>query len=186
MKHIAIFASGSGTNAENLVRHFNESGDIKVSVIFCNNPKAYVIHRAEQLNVPCRLFTKNQFSDLEEMLVSLNIDYIILAGFLLKVPENIISAYRGRIINIHPALLPKYGGRGMYGMNVHNAVIEAGEKESGITIHLIDEHYDRGVTLFQAKCTIEAGDTPEMLAAKIHILEQANFPQVVENYIKRQ
>ncbi|MDD2293750.1 MAG: phosphoribosylglycinamide formyltransferase [Bacteroidales bacterium] len=183
MNRIAIFASGSGTNAENIINYFSKDLNISVVLLLCNNPDAGVIVRAKRLGVPFRLFSKGEFDEIHALLRELKVDYLILAGFLLKVPDNLVASYSGRIINIHPALLPKYGGKGMYGMNVHNAVIAAKEKESGITIHIVDNMYDHGTTLFQAKCPIEAHDTPEDLAAKIHILEQANFPRVIKEYI---
>lgn len=184
MNRIAIFASGSGTNAENIINYFSKHQAISVVLVLCNNPSAGVIQRAERLGVPLKLFTKASFSEIPTILKEYKADYLILAGFLLQVPEYLIAAYPGRIINIHPALLPKYGGKGMYGMNVHNAVLSAKESVSGITIHLVDEHYDHGTTLFQAKCAINEGDTAEDLAAKIHILEQNNFPRVIKEYIE--
>lgn len=183
MINIAVFASGSGTNAENLINYFNNTTDIRVSAVLCNNPKAYVITRAAKLGVPCHLFSKGEWERVDELLSHYNIDYIVLAGFLLQVPEPLIESFPDRIINIHPALLPNYGGKGMYGMNVHNAVIAAKEKESGITIHLVDKHYDHGATLFQAKCSLTEEDTPDTLAAKIHELEQKYFPAVVMQHI---
>lgn len=183
MINIAVFASGSGTNAENLINYFNKTADIRVAVVLCNNPKAYVITRAANLEVPCHLFSKGEWEKVDEVLNNYNIEYIVLAGFLLQVPESLIETFPDRIINIHPALLPNYGGKGMYGMNVHNAVIAAGERESGITIHLVDKHYDHGTTLFQAKCTLTEEDTPDTLAAKIHELEQKYFPPVVMQHI---
>lgn len=185
MINIAIYASGSGTNAENLITFFSNSSLARVSIVLCNNPKAGVIERAKRLEVPCQVFKKDALGETLSTLQSYSIDFIILAGFLLKFPDEIIEKYTGRIINIHPALIPNYCGKGMYGHHVHEAVIAAKEKESGITIHLVDNQYDHGTILFQAKCTIDENDTPDDLAAKIHILEQKHFPEVVEEYLNR-
>lgn len=195
MKHVAIFASGSGTNAQNLIEYFNygknrsnkTSPDTKVEVVICNKPGAYVLTRAEKLGVPTAVLNKEELTNsterLFELLKQYSIDYIILAGYLLKIPAELIEMYPDKIINIHPALLPAYGGKGMYGHHVHEAVVAAKEKESGITIHLVDEKYDNGKILFQAKCSIDPTDTPDDVAEKIHHLEQANFPRVVDEYI---
>ena len=189
MNNIAIFASGSGTNAENIINYFSKREDVCVKSIFCNNPNAFVIERGRRCNIPTFLFTKAELNDSSNNIVlselrRLEVDYIILAGFLLKIPAQFISDYPAKIINIHPALLPNYGGKGMYGMNVHEAVIAAKETKSGITIHIVDEQYDHGKNIFQAECVIEESDTPDDLAAKIHTLEQNNFPQVIDDYIK--
>ena len=195
MKHVAIFASGSGTNAQNLIEYFNygknrsnkTSPDTKVEVVICNKPGAYVLTRAEKLGVPTAVLNKEELTNsterLFELLKQYSIDYIILAGYLLKIPAELIEMYPDKIINIHPALLPAYGGKGMYGHHVHEAVVAAKAKESGITIHLVDEKYDNGTILFQAKCSIDPTDTPDDVAKKIHHLEQANFPRVVDEYI---
>ena len=195
MKHVAIFASGSGTNAQNLIEYFKygknrskkTSPDTKVEVVICNKPGAYVLTRAEKLGVPTAVLNKEELTNsterLFELLKQYSIDYIILAGYLLKIPAELIEMYPDKIINIHPALLPAYGGKGMYGHHVHEAVVAAKEKESGITIHLVDEKYDNGKILFQAKCSIDPTDTPDDVAEKIHHLEQANFPRVVDEYI---
>ena len=183
MSKIAIFASGSGTNAENLVKNFANS-EIQVVRIYCNNPKAGVIDRAKRLSVPCTVFSKEEWnSAVCDQLRAEGVEYIILAGFLLLLPTTIIKECNNKIINIHPSLLPKYGGKGMYGSRVHEAVIAAKEKESGITIHLVNEEYDKGEPLFQAKCPVLPTDTPDMLAARVHELEYKYFPQVVEQYI---
>jgi phosphoribosylglycinamide formyltransferase-1 len=183
MSKIAIFASGSGTNVENLVKNFANS-EIQVVRIYCNNPKAGVIDRAKRLAVPCTVFSKEDWnSAVCDQLRAEGVEYIILAGFLLLLPSTIIKEYNNKIINIHPSLLPKYGGKGMYGSRVHEAVIAAKEKESGITIHLVNEEYDKGEPLFQAKCPVLPTDTPDMLAARVHELEYKYFPQVVEQYI---
>ena len=195
MKHLAIFASGSGTNAQNLIEYFNygknrsgqRGSEIRVELVICNKPQAYVVERAKKLDVPSVVLSKEELTTntqkLFELLSQYNIDYIILAGYLLKIPAELIDKYHDRIINIHPALLPAYGGKGMYGHHVHEAVVAAGEKESGITIHLVDEKYDNGKILFQAKCEVAPSDTPDDVAEKIHHLEQANFPRVVDEYI---
>jgi phosphoribosylglycinamide formyltransferase-1 len=183
---IAIFASGSGTNAENIVDFFKMDSHIKVSLILSNKNSAYVLERARKLGVKNTVFTPEQLNNstfVDEILDEEKIDAIILSGFLLKVPDRIIAKYPGRIINIHPALLPKFGGKGMYGMNVHKAVIESGDTQSGITIHLVDELYDNGTILFQSTCDVEPGDTPESLAEKIHKLEYRYFPEVIGKYL---
>ena len=189
MDNIAIFASGSGSNAENIIRHFNRGNTATVKLVVCNKENAQVLERARNSGVPSAVMPREELTDgnPQKLLTLLNeyqINTIILAGYLLKIPEILTTTYRGRIINIHPALLPKFGGKGMYGMNVHRAVIEAGEAESGITIHLVDAVYDNGKILFQASCPVIPTDTPESLAAKIHALEKEHFPAVIENYIK--
>lgn len=188
--NIAVFASGSGSNAENMVNHFNlrsdNSNTAKISVILSNKKDAYVLQRAARLGVPAETFSYSDFQKEEVMLPLLekyHINFIVLAGFLLKVPPFLIDKFQHRILNIHPALLPNYGGKGMYGEKVHQAVIAAGEKESGITVHVIDQNYDQGLTIYQAKCPITKEDTPETLAAKIHELERA-YPEVTEKYIE--
>ncbi|HQG55664.1 MAG TPA: phosphoribosylglycinamide formyltransferase [Bacteroidales bacterium] len=186
MKHIAIFASGSGSNAENIIRYFNDKKNAKVALVLSNKPDAYVIKRAEKLNVPVKVFNREDFynsNNVLDTLISYNIDFIVLAGFLWLVPENILRHYKRRIVNIHPALLPLYGGKGMYGDRVHRAVIESGDSESGITIHYVDEKYDNGDIIFQARCRVEPGETPESLAAKIHELEYKYYPQIIEKLI---
>ena len=183
MINIAIYASGSGTNAENIINYFHNSLNVNVVMVLCNNPEAGVLERAVRLNVPSMVFSKSELPGTLAILKEHSVDLIILAGFLLKIPDEIIDNYRSRIINIHPSLIPNYCGPGMYGHHVHEAVIAAKERESGITIHLVDNQYDHGEILFQAKCPIDAGDTPDDLAAKIHILEQKHFPSVIEQYI---
>ncbi|MEZ5070174.1 MAG: phosphoribosylglycinamide formyltransferase [Bacteroidales bacterium] len=186
MKRIAVFASGSGTNAENLIRHFRTSDKGEVVLVLCNKPGAGVIDRAGRLSVPVHLFDRTQFSETGEVLQVLQearIDFLVLAGFLWLVPGELVEAYPGRIVNIHPALLPAYGGKGMYGQRVHEAVLAAGEKESGITIHHVNAKYDEGDVIFQARCPVEAGDTPDVLAARVHALEYAHFPGVVEKLL---
>ncbi|OJV20756.1 MAG: phosphoribosylglycinamide formyltransferase [Bacteroidetes bacterium 41-46] len=184
--NIAIFASGSGTNAENLIKFFSQSKSIKVALVLSNKNDAYVLERARNLNVPTYTFSPYELTDtslVDNRLNELKIDAIVLAGFLLKIPDRLLTKFPDRIINIHPALLPNYGGKGMYGLKVHTAVIDAGESESGITIHLVDGKYDNGKTLFQAKCKVDSGETPESLAMKIHDLEYRFFPKIVNEFL---
>ena len=188
MKNIAIFASGSGTNAENLIRFFRTSQFGKVRIVLSNRPDAGVLDRAQSLEVESFVFTREQFYNSEEVLNLLferDINYIVLAGFLWLVPDNLLLPFDNKIVNIHPALLPKYGGKGMYGSRVHRAVIEAGESESGITIHHVNQEYDEGDIIFQASCKIEPGETPDSLAEKIHELEYTYFPAVVESLLNK-
>lgn len=191
MNHIAIFASGSGTNAENIVRYFEKTGSAKVALILCNNPKAGVVARAARLGIPCRVFSSQEFYEttaiidlLKESATGEQIDLIVLAGFLWLVPAALIRAFPKKIINIHPALLPKYGGKGMYGMKVHEAVIQNKETGSGITIHFVNEHFDEGEIISQVHCTVEPGETPESLSKKIHHLEYTHFPIVIEEVLQ--
>lgn len=186
MKQLAVFASGSGSNAEHLAVTFAQGGIARVAAIYCNNPKAYVIERAAKLNIPLVLFNRDEFVHAESLVRDLHdrqIDLIVLAGFLWLVPEPLTRAFAGRIVNIHPALLPKFGGKGMYGMAVHKAVLAAGETESGITIHLIDEVYDRGKILLQVSCPVLPDDTPETLADRVHQLEYQHYPGVIEQML---
>lgn len=183
---IAIFASGAGSNAEKIIAHLQNHTSIKVSLIVCNKPGAGVLGIAAANQIPTLLIEKERFFRGDAYLPELKsreIGFVVLAGFLWKVPDALVAAYPNKIINIHPALLPKYGGKGMYGMHVHAAVIAAGEKESGITIHYVNEHFDEGAPIFQATCPIEPGDTPEKLAEKIHVLEHRHFPEVVERVV---
>lgn len=183
MKNIAVFASGSGSNAQQLIEHFNKGAKARVVLIVTNNPKAYVIERAKQLNVPCLLVDKIEFEKSTRLLDELKkfeIDFIVLAGFLWLVPDYLLKTYSDKIVNIHPALLPKYGGKGMYGNNVHKAVIANKEKESGITIHFVNGQYDEGKIIFQKKCNVDPVDTAETLAEKIHGLEHKYYPAIVE------
>ena len=187
LARIAIFASGSGTNAENNIEHFGKDGNISVVLLLSNKKDAYVLERVKKFGTDSVVFSNNELQNsnlIDNILSSKKVDYLILAGFLLKMPERIVDNYKGRIINIHPALLPKFGGKGMYGNNVHKAVIEAGEKRSGITIHLVDKDYDRGTILFQAECDLSVNENCDSLAEKIHRLEQLYFPLIVEGYIK--
>ena len=185
MKKIAILASGEGTNAERIIRYFLEKRTAEVALVITNKAQAGVLKRAERLSVPSLILTAQEFAGGKalEALHLYNIDFIVLAGFLLKVPDTILHDYPNKIVNIHPALLPKFGGKGMYGNRVHEAVIAAAEKESGITIHFINEHYDEGDTIFQATCPVMPDDTPETLAARVHALEYEHFPQVIERIL---
>ncbi len=179
---IAIFASGSGSNAQRIAEYFAGTGLLQISAIYCNNSEAYVLERAKLLGIPSVLFNRHDFyhtTSIMDDMKNRKTDWIILAGFLWLIPETILKSFPQRIINIHPALLPAYGGKGMYGMKVHESVIASGDKQSGITIHHVNELYDEGDIIFQATCQIQPGDTPEILAAKIHELEYENFPVVI-------
>lgn len=189
MHRLAIFASGSGTNAENIIRYFQNKPQIRVSCICTNRADAYVTERVKPYNVPVLIFSRQDFYETDKVLDYLQenkIDWIILAGFLWLIPENLIKRYSSRIINIHPALLPKYGGKGMYGASVHKAVIENREKQSGITIHFVNNEYDKGNIIFQVACDIDATDTPDTLATRVHALEYEHFPRVIEQVIEGQ
>ena len=183
MKRIAIFASGSGTNAQKIIEHFRDNENIEVSIVLSNNEDAYVLKRASDFKIPSYVFDRQMFYDTEQVhdiLRDIGIDFIVLAGFLWLVPANLLSTWAGRIVNIHPALLPKFGGKGMYGDRVHKAVISAGEKETGITIHYVNEVYDDGEIIFQKKFDILPDDTADSIAERIHVLEHEHFPRVVE------
>jgi len=187
MKKIAVFASGSGSNAERLVDFFKSRTDAKVTMIVCNKPDAGVVARAHRLRIPLVLISKRAFYESDSVLYTLQqegIDAIVLAGFLWLIPENLISAYAGRMLNLHPALLPAYGGKGMYGHKVHQAVIANGESKSGITIHLVNAEYDKGQILAQFETAIGPGETAESLAVKIHALEHAHLPEVVADWVR--
>ncbi len=185
MKNIAIFASGEGTNAENIIRCFKESGTINVMLLVYNRKEAGVRLRAERLGVKTEYIPKSMFGDSEKVLSVLreaNVDVIVLSGFLLFIPEYLLEAYHNKIINIHPSLLPLHGGAGMHGLHVHEDVIACNETETGITVHVADAQLDHGCVLFQAKCPVERDDTPEQLAARVHKLEYAYFPEVIERF----
>jgi phosphoribosylglycinamide formyltransferase-1 len=189
MKRIAVFASGSGTNAENLVSYFRKTGSCEIALIVTNNPSAGVIAKANRLDVKVSLFSKTELMNgelISSHLQDEKIDFIILAGYLLLVPAVLITNFQNRIINIHPALLPGHGGKGFYGENVHRSVIASGAIMSGITIHYVNEKFDEGEIIFQAACHVDANETSESLAKKIHELEYAYFPVVVEKIIKTQ
>jgi phosphoribosylglycinamide formyltransferase-1 len=185
MKKIVIFASGSGTNAENIIKYFKSTNTGTVVSVFTNNPNAKVIERAKNFQIPTEIFSKEELSSgkVLQKLLDIDPDLIVLAGFLLKFPKNIVESYPNTIINIHPALLPNYGGKGMYGMNVHRAIVENKEKETGITIHYVNENYDEGNIIFQKKVILLITDTPEVVAEKIHELEQKYFPKVIEEVL---
>lgn len=186
MKNIAIFASGAGSNAQKIIDHFRHSTIARVSMILCNKPEAGVLKIAEKEGIPTVLIEKDLFFRTDhyiKVLQQADTDLIVLAGFLWKVPANLVQAFPDRIINIHPALLPKYGGKGMYGNFVHEAVILAKETESGITIHFVNEKYDDGATILQERCTVSPDDTPATLAAKIHLLEHQWYPVIVERLL---
>ena len=185
MKNLAIFASGEGTNAENIIRYFENSGTAKVTLLVYNRKEAGVRLRAERLGVRTEYIPKSMFGDSEKVLATLreaNTDIIVLAGFLLFMPEYLLETYHNRIINIHPSLLPLHGGKGMHGIHVHEDVLACGDKETGITVHVADAQLDHGCVLFQAKCPVERGDTPEDVAARVHKLEYAYFPEVIERF----
>jgi len=187
MNKIAILASGSGSNAENIINHFKSQPQVEVVLILSNKKDAYVHERAKNLNIPSYTINKEGFEkgDALRLLEDNHIDFIILAGFLLKIPENILKAYPNKIINIHPALLPKYGGKGMYGEYVHEAVVANKEKETGITIHYVNKHYDEGEIIFQTQCEVLSSDTPDQVAEKVHHLEYEHFPKVIEKVLTR-
>ena len=188
MKNIAIFASGSGTNAENLIKFFRTSPFGRVQIVLSNRADAGVLGRAQSLDIESFVFNREQFynsEDVLEVLLERHIDFIVLAGFLWLVPDYLLQTFENKIVNIHPALLPKYGGKGMYGSHVHRAVIEAGDPESGISIHYVNARYDEGDIIFQARCDIAPGETPDSLAGKVHELEYAHFPGVVEGLLKQ-
>lgn len=181
--NIALFASGNGTNVQRICEYFCGNERIRAVVLFCNNPKAGVLERAEKLGLPVVMINRKTLADRDFMIEALHhhkVNALVLAGFLALVPPFLVEEYAGHIYNIHPALLPKFGGKGMYGMHVHEAVVAAGEKQSGITVHLVNELYDRGEILFQASCPVASTDTAEDVASKIHKLEQEYFPQVLE------
>jgi len=185
---IAIFASGSGTNAEAIIKYFRNHETIEIALLLSNNPQAYALERAKKFNIKSGVFNRSQFRESNEVLNKLEdhaITHIVLAGFLWLVPQNLIDAFPSHIVNVHPALLPKYGGKGMYGSNVHEAVRAANEIETGITIHIVDEHYDEGDILFQARCEVNSEDTPEAIAQKVHHLEHTHYPREIERWIMR-
>jgi phosphoribosylglycinamide formyltransferase-1 len=187
-KRIAIFASGSGSNAQKLMEHFKRNPDIEVALVLTNNSDAYVLQRADSFEIPSHIFDKHEFyktDNIIDLLKNLDIDLIVLAGFLWLIPKNLIHEYPGRIINIHPAILPKFGGKGMYGDFVHKAVMEAGEPEGGITIHYVNENYDEGEYIYQAKYRIEKDDNLEMVKFKGQQLEHLHYPRIVEGLLKK-
>jgi phosphoribosylglycinamide formyltransferase-1 len=185
MKKILLFASGTGSNVENIIHHFKNHHDIIIVGVYTNNPNAQVIDKAKNHNVPTLIFNREQLTNgfVFDKIAELKPDLIVLAGFLWKMPEAIVKAYPNKIINIHPALLPKYGGKGMYGIKVHQTVLENKEKETGITIHYVNEHYDEGEFIFQEKVNIEECASADEIANKIHELEHKHFPQIIEKLL---
>lgn len=185
MKKIAILASGSGSNAEKIMEYFQNSEKAQIVLVASNKKDAYVLERAKKFKVPTFNFNRPDLEDglLTKMLSSLEVDFVVLAGFLLKIPQGLIKAFPERIVNIHPALLPKHGGKGMYGMHVHQAVKDASDSETGITIHLVNENYDEGKVIFQAGVEVLVTDTPEDIANKVHALEHKYFPNVIESLL---
>ncbi|SOD15297.1 formyltetrahydrofolate-dependent phosphoribosylglycinamide formyltransferase [Pedobacter xixiisoli] len=187
-KRIAIFASGSGSNAQKIMEHFKRSTEAEVALVLTNNPESYVLQRADSFEIPSHIFDRHEFyqtDDVLDLLKNLDVDLIVLAGFLWLIPQNLLKEYPGRMINIHPALLPKHGGKGMYGDRVHKAVMEAGDTEGGITIHYVNEHYDEGEFIYQAKYRIEKDDNLEMIKFKGQQLEHLHYPKIVETLIKK-
>jgi phosphoribosylglycinamide formyltransferase-1 len=187
-KRIAIFASGSGSNAQKIMEHFKRSSDAEVVLVLTNNPQAYVLQRADNFEIPSHIFTRKEFyeaDDVIRLLKNLQVDLIVLAGFLWLVPENLLKAFPNKIINLHPALLPKFGGKGMYGDNVHKAVLAAGEEESGITIHFASDKYDEGEIIHQSRFKIDPGDNLEVIKFKGQQLEHQHFPRVIESLLKK-
>ena len=188
MKKLVILASGSGTNAQRIIEYFKEKKTAEVEAVFSNRKEAFVLQRAKKFGVPAKHFSRADFyenNSLFEEIKALQPDLIILAGFLWLIPNNILKNWHDRILNIHPALLPNYGGKGMYGHHVHEAVIKNKEKESGITIHLVNERYDEGQRLFQARCPVLPDDTADSLAGRIHNLEHKHFPEVIDSYLQK-
>lgn len=187
MKKIIVFASGSGTNAENIIKYFSNTEIARVVSVFTNNASAKVIERAKNHQIPVEIFSKNELLERNvlQKVQEIDPDLIILAGFLLKFPENIIEQYPNKIINIHPALLPNYGGKGMYGMHIHRAIVNNKEKETGISIHYVNENYDEGAIIFQANVALTDEDTPETVAEKIHELEQKHFPEIIHRILEK-
>jgi phosphoribosylglycinamide formyltransferase 1 len=186
MNNIAIFASGSGTNAENIIKYFENHPNIRVSLVLSNKNDAFVLERAKKLKVPVKVFNREEFyesSTVDKLLEEMKIDFIALAGFLLLIPGRLLNRYKGRIVNIHPALLPKYGGKGMYGMKVHESIAANKEKESGISIHYVDPLYDNGQIIFQKSIKIDEGEGAEEIALKVHQLEYEYYPKVIEKLI---
>lgn len=189
MKKIVLFASGNGTNVQQIAEHFSGRSDVEISFLFCNKKDAYVLERAKNLGIPFQIIDRHSFyetSAVYDQLAALNPDIVVLAGFLWLMPSNIVRSFPDKIINIHPALLPKYGGKGMYGHHVHEAVVAAKESITGITIHYVNEHYDKGSVIFQASCRVLPQDTADDVAAKIHLLEKEHFPKVIDKLLNEQ
>lgn len=188
MKRIVLLASGSGSNVENIANYFKDNSLVTIASVFTNKRDAKVIDRCNNLNISCLFFNRESFSKTDcllNIIKSMEPDLIILAGFLLKIPKNFVTAFPNKIVNIHPALLPKYGGKGMYGMHVHNAVKNNNETETGITIHYVNENYDEGAIIHQAKTSVTKEDTPEHIAEKVHVLEYEHFPKVIDQILSK-
>jgi phosphoribosylglycinamide formyltransferase-1 len=187
-KHIAIFASGSGSNAQKLMELYKRNPEVEIALVLTNNPDAYVLQRADNFEIPTHIFDRHEFyqtDNIIDLLKNLDIDLIVLAGFLWLIPKKLIAEYPGRIVNIHPAILPKFGGKGMYGDHVHHAVMAAGETEGGITIHYVNENYDEGEYIYQGKYKIEKGDNLEMIKFKGQQLEHQHYPRIIDGIIKK-
>lgn len=186
MKRLSIFVSGGGTNLQRIAEYFADNKEVEIVNVICNNPNAYAIERAKNLGIPCKIINRAEFKseDFTKELLDQNIDLVVLAGFLWLLPKHLIDAFPNKIVNIHPALLPKYGGKGFYGEHVHEAVVAAKEEVSGITIHYVNECYDSGAIIFQAQVALEEGETADSLAAKIHKLEYQHYPVVIENLLR--
>ena len=186
MKRLSIFVSGGGTNSQRIAEYFADNKEVEIVNVICNNPNAYAIERAKNLGIPCKIINRAEFKseDFTKELLDQNIDLVVLAGFLWLLPKHLIDAFPNKIVNIHPALLPKYGGKGFYGEHVHEAVVAAKEEVSGITIHYVNECYDSGAIIFQAQVALEEGETADSLAAKIHKLEYQHYPVVIENLLR--
>ncbi len=188
IKNIAIFASGTGTNARNIIQYFEHNDSISVALIVSNKPKAPVLTIAKEHQIPVLVIERDNFYQTKDILKKLNeysIDFVVLAGFLWLIPGYFVRSFENRIVNIHPALLPKFGGKGMFGLEVHRAVLQAAEKETGITIHYVNENYDEGAIIFQSTCPVLGKDTPESIAKKVHELEYAHFPRIIEEVIRK-
>ena len=186
MKRLSIFVSGGGTNLQRIAEYFSADPEVEIVNVICNNPNAYAIERAKNLGIPCKIINRAEFKseDFTKGLLDQNIDLVVLAGFLWLLPKHLIDAFPNKIVNIHPALLPKYGGKGFYGEHVHEAVVAAKEAFSGITIHYVNECYDSGAIIFQAQVALEERETPDSLAAKIHTLEYEHYPVVIEKLLR--
>lgn len=189
MKKIALFASGSGSNVENIYNHFSNNENVEISLVLTNNPSAFVLKRTEKLGIDAHVFTRDSFyqsDEISQLLLDRSIDLIVLAGFLWLIPPHLVAAFPNKIINIHPALLPKFGGKGMYGSHVHEAVVANQESETGITIHYVNEKYDDGAIIFQAKTPVSKTDTPDTVANNIHQLEYLHFPLIIEQLLSEE
>lgn len=188
MKRIAIFASGSGSNAQRIMEHFKRNKEMEVALVLCNKPDAYVLQRADNFEVPTHVFTKDELlhtNSIDNLLKNLEIDILVLAGFMWLLPERFIQNYPKRIVNIHPALLPKHGGAGMYGRKVHESVLKSKDPETGITIHYVNENFDEGEIIYQSRCNVDKNDDLEKLAYKVHQLEHIHYPKIIEDLLKK-